>query len=170
MESIDSKISLIAAIGAGNRALGKDGQLLWQIPDDLRRFKMLTSGHPVIMGRKTWESLPEKFRPLPGRMNVVITRQKEYAAAGAHVLSSLEEALATARTAEGAEEIFIIGGGQLYTEALSQADILYLTLIGEEKEGDVFFPPYENRFTKILHKEERVFGHLHYTWVDLTHK
>jgi dihydrofolate reductase len=121
MENSSTTISLIAAIGAGNRALGKDGQLLWQIPDDLKRFKAITSGHPVIMGRKTWESLPEKFRPLPGRLNIVVTRQEGYEATGAEVCASLETALAMAQgthAAEGGMEVFVIGGGELYKEAL----------------------------------------------------
>jgi dihydrofolate reductase len=182
--SDQSTLSLIAAIGAGNRALGKDGQLLWQIPDDLKRFKALTSGHPVIMGRKTWESLPEKFRPLPERLNIVVTRQDGYEAAGAEVCASLEKAFEVARASEetraaegGADssedssqtpnEIFVIGGGELYKEALPFADKLYLTLIDEEKDGDVFFPDYETTFTKTLSQESHEYNGLHYTWIDL---
>jgi dihydrofolate reductase len=170
MENSSTTISLIAAIGAGNRALGKDGQLLWQIPDDLKRFKAITSGHPVIMGRKTWESLPEKFRPLPGRLNIVVTRQEGYEATGAEVCASLETALAMAQgthAAEGGMEVFVIGGGELYKEALTFADKLYLTLIDEEKEGDVFFPEYEQTFTKILFEESREYNGLRYRWIDL---
>ena len=112
-----SIISLIAAIGKG-RELGKNGKLLWHLPDDMRRFKELTTGHPVIMGRKTWESLPERFRPLPGRTNIVVTRQADYKAAGAIVADSLGAARAVAARAEGANEIFVIGGGELYAVAL----------------------------------------------------
>jgi dihydrofolate reductase len=184
MQNPDSTISLIAAISAQGRALGKDGQLLWQIPDDLKRFKEITSGHPVIMGRKTWESLPEKFRPLPGRLNIVVTRQEGYEATGAEVCGSLEDAVEMARAAillkradavgthgaaagTAAEEIFIIGGGELYKEALPFADKLYLTLIDEEKDGDTFFPEYEQTFTKILSEESREYNNLKYRWVDL---
>src|SRR3989344_8192198 len=109
-------ISLIAAIGK-NRELGKGGKLLWHIPEDMRRFKALTTGHPVIMGRKTWESLSEKYRPLPGRTNIVVTRQSDYEAPGATVTDSFENARAVAARADGANEIFVIGGGGLYAAA-----------------------------------------------------
>lgn len=139
------QISLIAAIGR-NRAIGKDNRLLWNIPGDLPRFKALTMGHPVIMGRKTWESLPEKFRPLPGRTNVVITRDPQYPAQGAVLAQSFPEALSRARGAEGAEEIFVIGGQQVYQCALPFAHRLYLTLVDDEPAGDAFFPAYEDQF------------------------
>ncbi|MGH7175340.1 MAG: dihydrofolate reductase, partial [Minisyncoccia bacterium] len=90
------RIAIIAALGQQTRALGKNGALLWRIPEDLKRFKALTLGHPVIMGRKTWESLPEKYRPLPGRTNIVVTRQAGYEARSAVIVDSLEGALAAA--------------------------------------------------------------------------
>ncbi len=164
------RISLIAAIGSRDRALGKGGKLLWHIPDDLKRFKDLTTGHPVIMGRKTWESLPEKFRPLPDRTNIVVTRQTAYEARGALVAGSLDEARAAAARAPGANEVFIIGGGELYREALSRADRLHLTVIDDTKEADVFFPSYEGEFTKKLSDEAREWNGLHYRWVDLERK
>lgn len=141
-------LNIIAAIGK-NRELGLRGKLLWNIPEDMGRFKRLTMGHPVIMGRKTWESLPEKFRPLPGRTNIVVTRQNGYEAVGAIVVDSLEAARAAAARAEGGDEVFVIGGGELYAAALPLADRLYLTLIDEEKEADTFFPPYEQEFEII---------------------
>lgn len=141
------KISLIAAIGR-NRAIGKDNRLLWSIPGDLPRFKALTLGHPVIMGRKTWESLPEKFRPLPGRTNIVITRDPAYPAPGAVLVQSFPETLSRARDAEGAEEIFIIGGQQVYECALPFAQRLYLTLVDDEPAGDAFFPSFEDQFAE----------------------
>ena len=159
------KISLVAAISAGNRALGKDNDLLWHIPDDLKRFKTLTSGHPVVMGRKTWESLPEKFRPLPGRMNIVVTRNADYIATGAAVCTTLEAAFE--KGASESSEVFVIGGGELYKESLPMADKLYMTLIHEDKDGDVYFPEYEHDFTKKVFEEERDFNGLKYTWVDL---
>ena len=122
------------------------------MPDDMRRFKALTSGHPVIMGRKTWESLPERFRPLPGRTNIVVTRQTGYGAPGAVVADSFEAARAAAARAEGSEEIFVIGGGELYVAALPLADRLYLTLVNDTAEADTFFPPYEADF--VLTKDE----------------
>jgi dihydrofolate reductase len=138
-------LTIIAAIGK-NRELGLRGKLLWHIPDDLPRFKSFTIGHPVIMGRKTWESLPEKFRPLPGRTNIVVTRQAGYEAKGAIVADSLETARAAAARAEGAGEIFVIGGGELYVAALPHASRLYLTLVDAVAEADTFFPLYEQEF------------------------
>jgi dihydrofolate reductase len=160
------KISLIVAIGR-NRAIGKDNHLLWQIPDDLKRFKALTLGHPVIMGRNTWESIPEKYRPLPGRTNIVITTDSLYAAPGAMLVQSFPEALSRARDAEGAGEIFIIGGARVYECALPFAHRLYMTLIDDKKDGDVFFPAYETEFTKEVAREEREHEGLRYTWLDL---
>ncbi len=145
-------VSIIAALGEKTRALGKDGELLFSIPEDLKRFKALTLGHPVIMGRKTWESLPEKVRPLPGRTNIVLTSKKEYRAEGAEVVYTKEDALRKASASQGASEIFIIGGGEVYAVFLPFTNRLYLTLVPNDAEGDVFFPPYEN-FTKIISEE-----------------
>ncbi|MFA7302670.1 MAG: dihydrofolate reductase [Candidatus Paceibacterota bacterium] len=142
-------IAIIAAIGK-DRGLGFEGRLLWSIPDDLRHFKEITSGHPVIMGRKTWESIPLKYRPLPGRANIVITRQADYEARGATVMESLEAALTATTRALGADAVFIIGGGGLYAEALPVVDRLYLTLVDATAEADIFFPAYEKEFTKVI--------------------
>jgi len=142
---MDTDLSLIAAIGKG-RELGFQGNLLWRLPEDLKRFKELTDGHPVIMGRKTWESLPGRFRPLPGRTNVVVTRQTDYEAPGAVVVDSLEDARAAAARAPGADEVFIIGGGEIYSAALPFANRLYLTLVDASAPADAFFPPYEEDF------------------------
>ena len=147
----DSRLNIIAAIGK-NRELGLHGKLLWHIPEDMRRFKEVTTGHPVIMGRKTWESLPERFRPLPGRTNIVVTRQAGYEAAGATVADSLETARAAAARAAGADEVFVIGGGELYAAALPYASRLYLTLVDDTAEADTFFPLYEQEF-KIISNE-----------------
>ena len=160
------KISVIAALGK-NRAIGKDNQLLWQIPGDLPRFKSLTLGHPVIMGRKTWESIPEKFRPLPGRTNIVITRDSSYNAPGAVLAQSFPEALSLARDADGSEEIFAIGGQQVYECALPFATNLYLTLVDDEKEGDAFFPSYEDQFLTEVLREAHVNAGLSYVWLNL---
>lgn len=160
-------IAIIAAVGTGTRAIGKDNALLWHLPDDLKRFKELTSGHPVIMGRKTWESLPQMYRPLPGRTNIVVTRQEGYKAGGASVVDGLSDAFLAAQDAQGADETFVIGGAQVYAEALPYANRLYLTLIDDEKEGDTFFPPYEKEFTKIISDESREWNGLKYRWVNL---
>ncbi len=155
---------MIAALGR-NRELGKGNDLLWKIPEDLKRFKELTKGHPVIMGRKTYESLP--VQPLPGRTNIVITRDTTWASEGALTAESIDEALGMAAFAEGGEETCIIGGGQIYTAALPYADMLQLTLIDAEAEADSFFPAYEHLFTKKVFEEQREWNGLKYTWVDL---
>lgn len=143
---------MIAAIGTRTRSLGKKGDLLWRIPEDLKRFKALTTGHAVIMGRKTWESIPENFRPLTDRTNIVITRDTSYEAPGAFVVHTLAEALDKAREVER-EEIFIIGGAQIYTESLPEANRLYLTLVDSDDEADVFFPDY-SMFAREVSREE----------------
>jgi dihydrofolate reductase len=158
------KISLIAALGSTTRALGKEGQLLWNIPEDMQRFKKITMGHPVIMGRKTWESIPLKYRPLPGRANFVVTRQKEYLAEGAVVCASFEDSLEKAHDSVGSDEIFVIGGGELYALALPIASRLYLTLVKDETPGDTFFPEYPD-FTKVIEQEED--GALSYMFLTL---
>jgi len=165
-EALAPRISIIAALGARTRALGKDGDLLFRIPDDLARFRLLTKGHPVIMGRKTWESLPEEVRPLPKRTNLVVTRQAEYKAPGALVVASLEEALASARLVAGNDEIFIIGGGELYALALPFANRLYLTLVDDDAPGDVFFPELDDSWHEVS-REAHSEGTLAFSYVIL---
>lgn len=117
-------MNLIVAIGKDG-AIGKGGDLIWKISEDLKRFKALTTGHPVIMGRKTWESLPKK--PLPGRRNIILTRQPDFKAEGAEVVNSIEEAV---RKTDG-EEPFIIGGAEIYKSFLPVTTRLYLTMVDE---------------------------------------
>lgn len=133
-------LSLIAAISR-NGVIGRDNRLLWHLPEDMKHFRARTMGSPVIMGRKTWESLPEKFRPLPGRRNIVVTRQPGFMAAGAAMAASLAEALSAA-TRDGAVRAFVIGGAQIYNEALPLADEIILTEIDRDFEGDVHFPDF----------------------------
>lgn len=147
-----SCISIIVA-HSKNMAIGKDNSLIWHMPDDLKRFKKLTTGHPCIMGRKTWESIPEKFRPLSERTNIIVTRNQLYSVQGAIVAKNMEEAIEKARGAGGGEEIFIIGGAKIYKEALPLADRLYITKVDVDTEGDVFFPEYSNVFTKKISEE-----------------
>lgn len=130
-------VSLIAALG-NNRALGYKNKLPWHIPADLKRFKALTTGHPIIMGRKTYESIG---RPLPNRTNIVITRDKNLAIQGCVVCGSLEEAVKKA-LAVASEEIFVIGGGQIYEQALPLVTKMYLTFVDAAPDGDAFFPVY----------------------------
>ena len=167
------RISIIAAISE-NRALGKDNKLLWHIPEDLARFKELTTGHPVIMGRKTFESLG---RSLPNRTNIVVTRDKMFEIPGVVIARSLEEALETAKREENKEnkenrvnkvnrEIFIIGGGQIYEQAIKFADKLYLTLVEGEYEADTFFPDY-SEFKKVVLEEPHESSGYKYKFLEL---
>ncbi len=147
-----SKVSIIVAIGR-NREIGAKNQLLWKIPEELRRFKEITTGHPIIMGRKTHESIG---RVLPGRTNIIVTRDTRYEIReeGAIVVHSLEEALEKAQDADGSEEVFIIGGAQIFAEALPTADKLYVTLVDADfSEADTFFPEYEAGFKKKFPEE-----------------
>lgn len=158
-------ISLVVAIGHHN-VIGKDNGLLWHLPADLKRFKQLTNGHPVIMGRRTWESLPEKVRPLPGRTNIVVTRSTDYEAVGAIVVHTFEDALEKAKVAPGSEEICVIGGGEIYRLALPHADRLYLTLVDDPTPGTVTFPDY-SEFTKEIEREAHAENGISYTWLTL---
>lgn len=126
-------IILIAA-AAQNNALGKDNQLLWHLPDDFKRFKQVTSGHYIVMGRKTFETFP---KPLPNRTHVIVTRQKDYQPEGCLVASSLENALALCPKSE---DTFVIGGGEIYKQALPLADKIDLTRVHATFEADTFFP------------------------------
>jgi len=133
-------VSLIAAL-ARERVIGADNALPWHLPEDLARFRELTYGHSVLMGRKTWESLPEKFRPLPGRRNFVLSRDRDYIAPGAEVVASLPEALQKIETESPEKrEVFVIGGEQIYRLALPFAQRLFLTEIDLAVSGDAFFP------------------------------
>ena len=127
------RLTLIVA-RARNGVIGADGGLPWRLPEDLAFFKRTTMGHPIVMGRKTWESIG---RPLPGRRSIVVTRNRQYAAAGAEVAHSLDEAI---WRCAGTDEIFVIGGAQLYAEALPRADRLLLTEIEADFEGDTRLP------------------------------
>ncbi len=159
-------ISIVVAIGK-NRELGLGGKLLWHIPEDMKRFKALTLGHPVVMGRKTFESIIAILgKPLPGRTNIVVTRDANWSYEGVLVFHSLEEALAKAKELDQ-EEIHIGGGADLYAQAFPFVDRLYLTLIDGEKEADTFFPAYEKEFTKKISEESHEYEGLKYTWVTL---
>ncbi|HEX8424733.1 dihydrofolate reductase [Hymenobacter sp.] len=120
---------------AENGVIGRDNQLIWHLPADLKHFKQLTQGHPVVMGRRTYESIG---RPLPNRTNIVITRQADWQAEGCEVAPSVPAALERARQFD--EEVFVIGGAEIYRQALPAADLIYLTEVHHSFEGDVFFP------------------------------
>lgn len=129
------EIILIAAMAA-NRVIGRDNIIPWDIPGEQKRFKETTMGHPMIMGRKTYQSIG---RPLPGRRNIVVTRNRNFKADGCEVVHSLEQGLADCREEQ---KVFIIGGEQLYCAGLSHADTLILTVLDREIEGDAFFPEF----------------------------
>lgn len=135
-------ISIIAAM-AVNRVIGREGRLPWDLPLDRRRFRELTWGHPVIMGRATFQSLG---RPLPGRRNIVLSRQKDFSAEGCLVVHDLPAAL---DAAAGADEVFIGGGAAVYREALPLAGRIYLTVVRAEMDGDTFFPEIPTRFVPV---------------------
>ena len=143
------KVSIIVAV-AENGVIGKDNDLIWHLPKDMRFFKETTMGHHVIMGRKNFESIPERFRPLPNRTNVVITRQSDYQAEGCLVVNSLKTALEIAQH-NGDKEPFIIGGGQIYKLALEEnlVDKIYLTKVYQAFDGDTFFPKLSEEWQEI---------------------
>jgi len=157
------RVSIISAIAAANRAIGKGNKLLWHIPEDLQRFKKITSGHPVIMGRKTYESIG---RPLPGRLNIIVTRDPAYVAQGCVIVHSLDDAITRAAQEEGGE-IFVIGGAQLYAQALPLADTLYLTLVEGAFDADAFFPAYAHLFRTEIFREAHRDDQHSYTFVTL---
>ncbi|MGB3465710.1 MAG: dihydrofolate reductase [Cyclobacteriaceae bacterium] len=152
------KISIIAAIGA-NRAIGKDNDMIWHLPDDMKFFKEKTTGHTVVMGRLNYDSLPSNYRPLPNRTNLVLTTNEDYEETGVHVFHDIEKAIESAREA-GEKELFIIGGGQIYEIGMKYTDRMYLTEIKESFEADVFFPEYDKskweEIVRVPHsKDER---------------
>lgn len=132
-------LSIIVAM-SNNRAIGKDNKLLWHLPEDLKYFKRVTMGKPIIMGRKTFDSIG---RPLPGRLNIVVTRQSDWQHENVKVVDSIDEAMIVADAQafiDGIDEVMLLGGAELYKAALEKADKLYLTRVDAEIEGDAFFP------------------------------
>ncbi len=155
--------SIIAIIGK-NREIGKNNKLIWNIPEDMKRFKNLTQNHTVIMGRKTYESIGQK---LESRNNIVISENKNYQAKGCSVVYSTKEAIEYAQEMEK-EEFFIIGGAQIYKQTLPYANKLYLTIVDQEADVDTFFPDY-SQFENIVKKEEKETGDgLRFEFLELT--
>ena len=148
------RVTLVAAIARGG-VIGIDGKLPWHIPEDLAFFRDLTLGHPVIMGRVTWDALPDRFRPLPGRRNVVVTRNPAWAAEGAERAPSLDEALGLL---DGSAEVFVIGGSEIFATALPHADALVLTELELDVEGDAFFPQWDRETFGEVSRVARVSG------------
>lgn len=144
-------LSIIVAV-ASNGAIGKDNDLLWHISADLKRFKALTSGHPIIMGRKTYLSLPK--RPLPNRRNIVLTRDADFQAEGAEVATTIAKAM---KMVEGEEESFIIGGASIYEQFLPFVNQLYVTFVDGNFEADVFFPTIDGSVFVLVEESEPIF-------------
>lgn len=145
-------LSLIAAVTPSG-GIGKNNTLLWQEPEDQKHFRRVTMGHPVIMGRRTWDSLPPRFRPLPGRSNIVLTRQTDWQADGALAAPTLEGALAQTASAG---KVFVIGGAEIYALALAHAHELVLTEIGLEMQADAFFPRWNRADFELVDAQDHV--------------
>lgn len=154
-------ISMIAAMDE-SRAIGKDNKLLWHIPEDMKRFRTITLGHPIIMGRLTYESIG---RVLPKRINIIVSRNANYHVEGGIVCESLKKALEIA-CEKDTREVFIIGGGQMYKQGIELSAKLYLTVVKGSHKADSYFPEYEN-FTKIARKEEKSDKNYEYTFLEL---
>ncbi len=154
-------VSAIAAV-AKNGTIGRDGDLPWHLPDDLKYFQLTTRGHHVITGRKNYESIPAKYRPLKDRVNIVVTHDREYAAPGAIVVHSVEEALAFARI-HGEVETFIIGGGQIYREAMEKdlVDRIHITRVHAQVAGDTRFPELNERAWRKISSTEHAADERH---------
>lgn len=153
------RISMIAAVSA-NGVIGKDNDLAWHLPDDMKYFKQTTAGHHVLLGRKNWESIPLKWRPLPNRPNIVITRNDQYKADGGTVTDSLENALHIARSANE-EEAFIIGGGEIYRLGIPLSDRMYITEIAADVEGDTYFPDWDKSQWKEISRQHHAVDEKH---------
>ncbi len=141
-------ISIIVAV-AKNNVIGNENKLIWRLSDDLKRFKKLTTGHHILMGRKTFESIG---KPLPNRKNLIITRNKDYKVEGGFVFQDIESAIDFAKE-NGEDELFIIGGGEIYRKLLDRTERIYLTKVHTSPEGDAFFPELESEDWFVFHEE-----------------
>lgn len=136
---------------AANGVIGLNNSMPWHLPEDLAHFKQLTSGNPVIMGRKTWDSLPERFRPLPGRTNIVVTRNTDWSADGVVRASSLEEALRIG--AQHGDTVWVMGGAQIYAQALPLADVVEMTIIHQDYAGDAYAPKLDAQWLETARED-----------------
>ena len=163
-------VVIVAALSREERGIGAGGELLWHIPDDLKRFKELTLGHPIILGRRTFESIIETLgKPLPGRTNIILTKNQSYNYPGVTIARSLPEALELAHSLNPTE-IHLGGGGEVYQAALPYTDRLHLTLVDDEPKSDTYFPNYNQDFTCLKKHGQRQYKNLSYEWVDLVRK
>jgi dihydrofolate reductase len=145
-------ISSIVAV-ASNNAIGKNNQLMWRLPADMKYFKDITEGHCIITGRKNYESIPTNFRPLINRTNIVVTHQKNYSAPGAIVVNTIEDAVEIARK-KGETELFIIGGAEIYKQTMAITDKIYLTEVHHSFDGDAYFPVIDKNHWKEISRKE----------------
>jgi dihydrofolate reductase len=163
-------IVIVVAMSRHTRAIGNNNSLLWHIPEDLKHFKALTLGHPIIMGKKTFDSIIKILgKPLPGRTTIVLTRDQDYEYAGVKVAHSIEMALAMAEE-ESPTEIHIGGGAELYRQTLPLVSKLHVTWVHNEPVADTFFPPFEDEFTVVSESGGKEHNGLHYEWVDYERK
>ena len=163
-------VVIVAGMQAGDRAIGMQNGLLWHVPEDMKRFKALTLGHPIIMGRKTFESILEILgKPLPGRTNIVITRDTSYKHEGVRVVHSLDEAIAIAES-EHPKEIHIGGGSEIYHQVLPFVTRLHVTWFFDSKLGDTFFPAFEDDFVVAIEHPKQTRDGIEYQWVDYVRK
>jgi dihydrofolate reductase len=160
------KLHLIYA-RARNGVIGKDNQMPWHLPEDLAHFKRVTLGQPVIMGRKTWDSLPVRFRPLPGRLNIVVTRQSDWQAEGALKASSIKEAM---RLCGDVADAWIMGGAEIYRQAEPLASTAVVTEIDAEFEGDAFAPELGERWQEVKRESHVTASGLSFSFVTYQHK
>ncbi|MFA7314881.1 MAG: dihydrofolate reductase [Candidatus Magasanikbacteria bacterium] len=143
-------LSLIAAVSSNN-CIGKNNALPWDIPEDLKHFKDITDGHAVLMGQNTWESIPEKFRPLPNRKNIVLTKEKDYKVPGnVDVYNSIDEALEKYKN----KDLFVIGGASIYAQTINKVDQLFITEVHQFVDGDTFFPEIDKNVWKEVSREK----------------
>ena len=151
-------ISIIVAVSS-NQVIGKDNKLAWNLPYDMKYFSNITRNHTVIMGRKNWESIPEKFRPLPNRKNIIVSRNKKYKIKSSIVVNSIEKAIEVAKN-DNDNEIFIIGGGEIYKASFKYINKLYITEIRSIIEGNTFFPKWNKKkwkeVSRISNKKDKV--------------
>ncbi len=158
----EPRIALIYA-RAANGVIGHEGRMPWHLPEDLAHFRALTQGHPVIMGRKTWDSLPARFKPLPGRRNIVLTRQTSWQADGAEKAENLQQALGLCA---GLEQVWVMGGAQIYAQALPLAHRIEVTEIHQDFQGDAFVPPLGSQWRQTSRLSAQSSTGLNYSFVS----
>lgn len=166
----NTPVVIVAGMGRNTRAIGMKNDLIWHVPADMKRFKSLTLGHPIIMGRKTFESIVEILgKPLPGRTNIIVTRNSDYSYPDTFTATSLEDAF-TIALKENPTEIHIGGGSEMYTQAMPFVDRIHITLFDDDAPGDTTFPQFENDFTIATEHPSQEHEGLTFQWIDYIRK